>query len=140
MAVRKIDRLTKGIELLIDKMGAEIAVHLDDYRTQDHHALKSSRVRVELGYIEAEDERGEGETVLPDWPIYKGEHKPAAVAVLWDRPTIRHERHRAFLRRVLETAGVHDDEVGHVWAFPYVTEGAPLPADIAAYRALTMDA
>lgn len=117
----------ENIEQLMDKLGAEVAVSLKPHRTLIYRELVRDQARVDMMY------QADG-GFTPEWAQHP------RVTCLWAVHTSWSAGHRAFMRRTLLGAGVHDDEVTHLWAWPFDQRDAPLESQLLAYRSVTMSA
>lgn len=118
----------RRIELLMDELGADIAVSIREHVPYTPKQLMMKRTTVELVY----DDLGSEAIEWAD-----GASK---ATVVWDRHTRWSAHHRQFLRRCLLGAGVDDADVTHIWAWPYDQGSPPLENHVALMRPLTLQA
>lgn len=127
-----------AIVKLIDTLGADININIKRHPSRSMKQLVKMRTLAEVEIEEAIELSGlaiddsYGEEWVPSGP--------AQVTVLWDRYTPWSGGHRQFLRRCLMGAGVHDDQVAHLWAWPFAQLHPPLDSQVAFMRPLIMKA
>lgn len=71
---------------------------------------------------------------------YEFTDQPADVCVVWDRPVQRIARHRIALRSWMSAAGIYDDRVAHVYAYPVSVQEPPTVDQVERFRSTTMRA
>lgn len=120
------------IEQLMSKLGADIIVKLKPHLSLTSQELAAKRLAVCKQLLKTN-----AEVELPGWPMYKGVHQSAKVVVVWDRPVPWAAPHRRLLRNTLQAAGIHDDQVGHVWAWPFVQRDQPVESQVLSYLPIT---
>lgn len=125
---------SERIVQLMDELGADIAIHLRQHPTFTALQLAKLQISTEFLYESAHPNDDES-CQLPEWSP-----RPSRVTVLWDRHVRWAAPHRQFLRRCLLGAGIHDDEVAHIWCWPYDSAAPPTEQQVAAMRPLTLKA
>jgi len=122
------------LELLVDKLGADMQIKVRPLPTYSPTDLKRLRKVNTLAHMKLVHDGYEG--APPEWAK---NNLPSRVVVVWDRPTRWGAPHRAFLRRLLLGAGLYDDYVTHLWAWPYDQRDQPLESQVLSNRQLIMD-
>ncbi len=130
--------MVPSIEQVIDQVGdvlhANLAISMSPPPRVGHPVMRG-KLKVAVARQAAKEARVD--SVVPyEYP----ESATPRVCVLWDRPVAKSARHRVALRSWMLRAGVEPGEVGHIWAYPLVSNVPPLPAQIAEYRDLTLRA
>ncbi len=118
---------SENIEMLMDKLGADVAISLRPPVILTFREMLRDQARVDMMY---QADRA----FTPEWATHP------RLTCLWDRYTPWSAGHRQFLRRCLLGAGVHDNEVTHLWAWPFDQREPPLDSQLWEYRSMTMRA
>jgi hypothetical protein len=124
------------IEQLFDTLGAEVAIRLRPYEPMPLNKLRIKRIRVEQELMDM----GVGERYLPEWARYHGQDQRSSMVCVWDKPVPYKAGHRRWLMRSILGAGLHEDQVSHVWAVPEDLDSAPLPSQFLRYREVALRA
>jgi len=127
-------QVSSPIERLFDRLGAEVVIKLRTYRPKPLKYLVKERVAVEDGYYDMG-----ADACLPEWS-YRREHQASQLVVMWDRPVPYAAGHRKYMMRSILGAGVWEDQVTHLWAYPHDQDSPPLPSQLLEYRAMTFRA
>lgn len=124
--------MASPLENLIDKLGAEVVIKLKPHEplTDKQRAVKRSRIEDECDHMYENGMQAQE----PEWAHRKGEDQPSALVVLWDKPVSQRAGHRKYLMRSILGAGVWEDQVTHVWAFPFDQPSPPLLSQLPKYR------
>jgi hypothetical protein len=115
------------LEQLINKLGAEVVIKLRPHEPLSDKQRIIKRMRVQ-------DMCEEEGLVAPEWASRKGQDQPSALVVLWDKPVPFRAGHRKYLLRSILGAGVWEDQITHVWAYPFDQASPPLLSQLPKYR------
>lgn len=115
------------LELLIDRLGAEVAIKLLPYSHLSQKQMIVKRLQIE----ETCEDQG---LVPPEWAMTKGQHQMSELVVLWDKPVEFKAGHRKYLLRSILGTGTWEDQITHVWAFPHNQPQPPLTSQLPKYR------
>lgn len=124
------------LELLFDKLGAEVAITLKPYYPVTHTALVRRRVQVEGEYMDM----GVSESLLPEWAKIGKKDQRSIITIVWDKPVPYKAGHRKWLMRSILGAGLYEDQVTHMWAVPEALDSPPLASHFLKYREVTIRA
>lgn len=121
------------IEQLFDKLGASYAVVLKPYEELSMKELIRKRAVVE-------DRIAQAGGVAPEWAERNGHPQSSEMVCLWDKPVPYKAGHRKYLMRTILGSGTWEDQVTHVWAYPFALDSPPLRSQIVEYREMTLQA